>query len=73
MVQEERLFKRFLIRSSGGPCVQWGGTVYAIHFRVHYGEPSCEVILNLNQWLRRRCHLNIKFRDGRMTDKDRSQ
>ena len=24
------LFKRFLIWSSGGPCVQWSGTIYAI-------------------------------------------
>ena len=23
-------FKRFLILSSGGPCYQWSGTVYAI-------------------------------------------
>ena len=29
MVQE-MLFKRFLIWSSGGPPVQWGGAIYAI-------------------------------------------
>ena len=25
--------------------------------RGHYGEHSCEIILNLDQWFRRRCHL----------------
>ena len=29
-VQEEMLFIRFLIWSSGGPPVQWSGTIYAI-------------------------------------------
>ena len=30
VVQEEMSFKRFLIWSSGGPCVVWSGTIYAI-------------------------------------------
>ena len=30
VVQEEMSFKRFLIWSSGGPPVQWSGTIYAI-------------------------------------------
>ena len=30
VVQEEMSFKRLLIWSSGGPCVQWSGTIYAI-------------------------------------------
>ena len=30
MVQEQILFKRFLIWSSGDPPVQWSGTIYAI-------------------------------------------
>ena len=30
VVQEEKLFKRFLIWSSGGPPVQWSGPIYAI-------------------------------------------
>ena len=30
VVQEEMLFKIFLIWSSGGPPVQWSGTIYAI-------------------------------------------
>ena len=28
-VGQEMLFKRFLIWSSGGPLVQWSGTIYA--------------------------------------------
>ena len=30
MVQEQILFKRFLIWSSGSPSVRWSGTIYAI-------------------------------------------
>ena len=30
VVQEEMSFKRFLILSSGGPCVLWSRTIYAI-------------------------------------------
>ena len=30
VVQEEMLFKKFLIWSSGGPPVQWNGTIYSI-------------------------------------------
>ena len=30
VVQEEMVFKRFLIWSSGSPPVQWSGTIYAI-------------------------------------------
>ena len=39
----------------------------AEHFgRGHYGEHSCEIILNLDQWFRRRCRLKKKFmHDGR--------
>ena len=29
-VQEAMSFKGFLIWSSGGPCVRWGRTIYAI-------------------------------------------
>ena len=29
----------------------------------HYGEHSCEMILNLDQWFRRRCPLKKKFTD----------
>ena len=28
-----------------------------------YGEYSCKVILNLDKWFRRRCHLKKKFKD----------
>ena len=33
--------------------------------RGHHREHSCEVILNLDQWFRRRCRLKKKFTDGR--------
>ena len=36
----------------------------------HYWEPSCEVILNLDQWLKRRCPLMKKLTDGRWTKTD---
>ena len=50
-------FNRFLIWSSGSPRVQWSETIYHLcNFgRRHYGEQTCEVILNLDQWFRRRC------------------
>ena len=35
--------------------------------RGHYGLNSCEIILNLAQWLRRRCRLNKKAY-GQWTD-----
>ena len=39
--------------------------------RGHYGEPSCEVILNLDQWFRRRCHLKKRlWTDARQTKTD---
>ena len=27
----------------------------------HYGEHSCEIILNLDKWFRSRCYLKEKF------------
>ena len=33
--------------------------------REHHGKHSCEVLWNLDQWLRRRCRLKKKFTDGR--------
>ena len=36
--------------------------------RGHIGEHSCEVILNMDQWFRRRCRLKKKFTNGRMHD-----
>ena len=37
--------------------------------RGHYGEPSCEVILNSDQWFRRCPLKKKKFTDGQMTDR----
>ena len=47
----------------------FGGAEPFMQFgRRHYVEHSCEVILNLDQWLRRRC-LKKKFTDdGHTTD-----
>ena len=33
--------------------------------RGHYGEPSCEVILNFDQEFSRRCRLKKMLKDGR--------
>ena len=39
--------------------------------REYYGEPSCEFILNLDQWFRRRCRLKKKFmEDAQRTKTD---
>ena len=40
----------------------------------HYFEHSCEIIYNLDQWLRRRCRLKKKFvHDARHTTHDGQQ
>ena len=39
-----QMFKRFLMWSTGGPPVQWSGTIYAILKEGIMGEHSCEVI-----------------------------
>ena len=51
--------KIFLIWSSGGPFVQWSGTICAILVKRHYEKQICEIILNLDQRFRRRCLLKI--------------
>ena len=35
--------------------------------RGHYGEHSCEIILNLDKWFRRKCCLKKKFTDNHNT------
>ena len=35
--------------------------------RRHYGEHSCEMILNLDQWYRIRCCLKKKFKEDACT------
>ena len=58
MVKEELLFKIFIIWSSGSPFVLWKN--HLCNFgRGHYEEQFCEIILNLDQWFRRRCLLKI--------------
>ena len=61
---EEMSFKRFLIWSSGAPClVEWN---HLCNFeRWRHREHLCEVILNLDQRFRRRCNLKKKnMHDG---------
>ena len=37
--------------------------------RGHYGEHTCEIILTLDHWFRKRCHLKKKFTgDGQMQE-----
>ena len=36
---------------------QWSGTICKILIRVHHEEQLSEIIWNLGQWFRRRCHL----------------
>ena len=51
--------KIFLMLNSGGPFVQWSGTICAIFGRGLYEEQFCEIILNLYKWFRRRCLFKI--------------
>ena len=49
----------------GSPYVRWSRTICAI--LRHAEEQFCEIILNLDQWLRRRCHLK-GFLSGALAD-----
>ena len=44
---------------SGSHTAQQSRTICAKYGRGHYGKHSCEIILNLDQLFRRRCHLKI--------------
>ena len=50
------ILKIFHIWSSGGPFVQWSGTICAILVE-GIMRAFLEIILNLDQWFRRRCRL----------------
>ena len=62
-------FKRFLLRTSVGPPVPFesSGSLAAPLFNgaepnvnfgsVHHKQQFCEIILNLDQWFRGRCHI----------------
>ena len=56
VVQEQMLFKRFLIWSSGNPCLVEGNHLCNFE-RGHHEEHSCEVMWNLDQRIKRRCRL----------------
>ena len=53
------LFKDNSTLSSAGCFVEQSRTICAFVGRGHYKEHVCKIILNLDQWLRRGCHLNI--------------
>ena len=55
--QEEILVKIFHNCSFGGPFVQRSGTICANCGSVYQEDQFCEIILNLDQWFRRRCCL----------------
>ena len=61
-------FKIFLIWSSGGPCVQWSGTIYAIlqeGIMRNIHVKLCEI---LDQLFGRRCCLKENVYRGRTTE-----
>ena len=39
--------------------------------RGHHKEHFCKIILNLDQWFRRRCRLKLKFTEGLMDEGQR--
>ena len=51
------LLNIFLIWSSGSPFVQQSGTICAILVEGIKRNQFCEIILNLHQLFRRKCHL----------------
>ena len=55
-------FKECSTFSSGGHFVQLCRIICEILEEcIYYGEPLCQIILNLNLWSRRRCHLLIFY------------
>ena len=61
VVQEEMLFKRFLIWSSGQSSCLVEQNHLCNFERGHYWECSCEVIWNLDQWFRRLLFKDISY------------
>ena len=61
-VVQEMSFKRFLIWSSGLALMFSGSEPFMQFGRGHHGEHSCEIILYLDQWFRRRCCLKKSLR-----------
>ena len=55
VVKEETASKDISVFNSGGHFVQQSGNFG----RGHNEENFCEIILNFDQWLRRRCRLEI--------------
>ena len=52
-------FKDIFIQSSCGPIVLCSKNHFCNFGREHYEEHFCEIILNLDQWFRRRFRLKI--------------
>ena len=60
MVQEEKPFKDIYYLELWRPfCFMQSRIICAIYGRRHYEEQICEIILNLDQWFKRRCRLKI--------------
>ena len=63
VVQEEMSFKNISYLELWWPLCSVERN-HLCHFSRGYQEEQiCEIILNFNQWFRRRCHLKKKFTD----------
>ena len=51
-------------------CSKFLAKAYVLYARRGHGEHSCEIILNLDQLFRRKCHLKKKFTEGGRIDDD---
>ena len=61
-VQEEMSFKAISYLALWQPLLQWSGTICAIlEEGIMQEEQFCEIILNLGQWFRKRCHLKKSY------------
>ena len=59
MVQEEMSFKDTSYLEVWQPLCSVEGNFLCNYGRMHHQEQFCKIILNLNQWFRRRCSLKI--------------
>ena len=61
-VQEEMSFKAISYLALWRPILQRSGTICAIlEEGIMQEKQVCEIILNLGQWFRRRCHLKNSY------------
>ena len=57
VVQEEMLFKDISCLELWEPICSVAQNHLCNFGRVHHEEPLCEIFLNLDQWIRKRCRL----------------